>query len=98
MAIDIKDELEADGLLYCKHRLILHNKDNRNGFKQMFQCTVEYQVVAGNNVHQNIGQVQEGGTGMAMFGETTGHIVKTGLFRGREQRTGAKDSRPTQKE
>jgi hypothetical protein len=77
-AIDIKDELEADGLLYCKHRLILHNKDNRNGFKQMFQCTVEYQVVAGNNVHQNIGQVQEGGTGTAVFGGTVGYIVKTG--------------------
>ncbi len=77
-AIDIKDELEADGLLYCKHRLNLCYKDNKNGFKQMLQRTVEYQAVAGNNEHQNIGQVQEGGTGMAMFHETTRYIVKTG--------------------
>jgi hypothetical protein len=78
MAIDIMDELEADGLLYCKHRLNLRHKRNKNGFEQMFERTMECQAVAGNNVHQNIGQVQEGGTGMAMFGETTGHIVKTG--------------------
>jgi hypothetical protein len=36
-AINLKDELDADCLLYCKHRLNLHHKDNRNDFKQMFQ-------------------------------------------------------------
>jgi hypothetical protein len=35
-AIDIKDELDADGLLFCEHRLNLHHKDNKNNFKQMF--------------------------------------------------------------
>jgi hypothetical protein len=36
-AIDIKDELDADGLLFCKHRLNLWHRDNKNNFKQMFQ-------------------------------------------------------------
>ncbi len=33
---DIKDELDADGLLYSKHCLNLKHKDNKNNFKQMF--------------------------------------------------------------
>ncbi len=36
-AINIKDELDADGLLYSKHRLNQKHKDNKNNFKQMFQ-------------------------------------------------------------
>jgi len=39
-AIDLKDELEADGLLYCEHRLNLKHRDNKNNFKQMFQQEV----------------------------------------------------------
>jgi hypothetical protein len=56
-AIHLKDELDADCLLYCKHRLNLRHKDNRNDFKQMFQREVDCQAVAVNNVHQNIGRV-----------------------------------------
>ena len=77
-AINLKDELDADCLLYCKHRLNLRHKDNRNDFKQMFQREVDCQAVAVNNVHQNIGRVQEGGTGMVAFGKSTGYITKTG--------------------
>jgi hypothetical protein len=77
-AIDIKDELDADGLLFCKHRLNLHHKDNKNNFKQMFQRKVDCRAVAANNVHQNVGRVQEGGTGMVAFGKSTGCITKTG--------------------
>ncbi len=40
-AINIKDKLDADGLLFCEHRLNLHHKDNRNNFKQMFQRKVD---------------------------------------------------------
>jgi hypothetical protein len=36
-ALDIKDDLEVDCLLYCKHRLNLCHKSNANDFKQMFQ-------------------------------------------------------------
>jgi hypothetical protein len=35
-AIDIKDELEADGLLFSEHWLNLRHNDNKNDFKQMF--------------------------------------------------------------
>jgi hypothetical protein len=39
-AIDIKDKLGPDRLLFCKHRLNLHHKDNKDNFKQMFQRKV----------------------------------------------------------
>ncbi len=44
----------------------------------MFQREVDCQAVVANNVHQNIGRVQEGGTGMVAFGKSTGYITKTG--------------------
>jgi hypothetical protein len=31
-AIDIKDELDADGFLFCEHRLNLQHRDNKNNF------------------------------------------------------------------
>jgi hypothetical protein len=77
-AIDIKDEFDMDGLLFCKHRLNYRHRDNKNNFKQMFQQEVACRAVATNNVHQNIGRVQEGGTGMVLFGDLTGFITKTG--------------------
>ncbi len=36
-ALDIKEELEIDCLMYCEHRLNLWHKENKNDFKQMFQ-------------------------------------------------------------
>jgi hypothetical protein len=45
-AINIKDELDADGLLYSEHYLNLKHKDNKNDFKQIFQREVACQVVA----------------------------------------------------
>ena len=77
-AIDIKDELDADRLLFCKHRLNLHHRDNKNNFKQMFQRKVACRAIAANNVHQNIGRVQEGGTGMVLFGNSMGFVMQTG--------------------
>jgi hypothetical protein len=76
-AIDIKDELDADRLLFCEHRLNLRHRDNKNDFKQMFQCKVACRAVAANIVHQNVGRVQEGRMGMVAFGESTGFITKT---------------------
>jgi hypothetical protein len=77
-AIDIKDKLDADGLLFCKHRLNLRHKDNKNNFKQMFQRKVACRAIAANNKHQNVGRVQEGGTGMVACGYSMGFITKTG--------------------
>jgi hypothetical protein len=36
-AMDIKEDLDIDCLLYCKHRLNFRHKDNKNDRKQMFQ-------------------------------------------------------------
>jgi hypothetical protein len=36
-AMDIKDDLDADGLLFCEYRLNLQHRDIKNNFKQMFQ-------------------------------------------------------------
>ncbi len=80
-AIDIKDELDANRLLFCEHRLNLRHRDNKNNFKQMFQRKVACRAVAANNIHQNVGRVQEGRTGMVAFGECTGFITKTGRDR-----------------
>jgi hypothetical protein len=33
-ALDIKDKPDIDYLMYCKHRLNLRHKDNKNNFKQ----------------------------------------------------------------
>jgi hypothetical protein len=39
-ATNIKDELEADRLIYSEHQLNLRHKNNKNDFKQMFQWEV----------------------------------------------------------
>ena len=36
-SMDIKEDLDIDCLLYCKHRLNFRHKDNKNDLKQMFQ-------------------------------------------------------------
>jgi hypothetical protein len=36
-ALDIKDNLDIDCLMYCKHRLNFRHKDNKNDLKMMFQ-------------------------------------------------------------
>ena len=36
-AVDIKEDLDIDCLLYCEHRLNFRHKDNKNDLKQMFQ-------------------------------------------------------------
>ncbi len=63
-ALDIKDNLEIDCLMYCEHRLNLRHKDNKNNFKQMFQRKIACTAVAAHNIHESkhAGRVQEGGT------------------------------------
>jgi hypothetical protein len=36
-ALDIKENLDIDCLMYCKHRINFRHKDNKNNLKQMFQ-------------------------------------------------------------
>ena len=79
-ALDIKEDLDINCLMYCKHRLNFQHKDNKNNLKQMFQQELACTAVSGHNVHEATiaGRVQEGGTGAICFGESVGYIKKTG--------------------
>ncbi len=52
----------------------------RMTLSKMFQHKLECIAVSAHNVHEGkvAGKVQEGGTGMICFGESTGYIKKTG--------------------
>jgi hypothetical protein len=78
-ALDIKEDLDVDCLMYCKHCINFRHKDNKNDLKQMFQCKLACTAVSAHNVHKAkvAGRVQEGGTGTICFGESTGYIKKT---------------------
>ncbi len=78
-ALDIKEELDVDCLLYCEHRLNFKHKENKNNLKQMFQRELACTAVAAHNVHEGkmAGRVQEGGTGSICFGEAR-YVKKTG--------------------
>ena len=60
-ALDIKDDLDIDCLLYCEHRLNLHHKSNVNDFKQMFQREIACTAVAAHNVHNRRGGCRRAG-------------------------------------
>ncbi len=36
-ALDIREDLDIDCLMYCEHRLNFKHKENKNNLKQMFQ-------------------------------------------------------------
>jgi hypothetical protein len=66
--------------MYCKHRLNLRHKDNKNNFKQMFQREIACTAVVAHNIHESkhAGRVQEGGTGAISFGNAIWYIRKVG--------------------
>ncbi len=78
--MDIKEDLDIDCLMYCKHQLNFCHKDNTNDLKQMFQGVLSCTAISAHNVHKDkhAGWVQEGGTGTICFGECTGYIRKVG--------------------
>ena len=66
---ELIDELEADLVAYNEHRMNLKHKANQNGFNQLFRGgESDICSVAGHNVHENVGRVQEGGTAVMAFG------------------------------
>ncbi len=79
-ALDIKEDLGIDCLMYCKHCLNLQHKSNKNDFKQMFQWEIACTAVAAHNTHerQHAGQVQEGRTGAVCFRDAMEYIKKVG--------------------
>ncbi len=78
--LDIKEDLNADCLMVCKHCLNFKHKDNKTNLKQMFQRELACTAISAHNIHEAkfAGQTQEGGTGIIFFGEVTGYIKKTG--------------------
>jgi hypothetical protein len=78
-ALDIKENLDIDCLMYCKHCINFRHKDNKNDLKQMFQRELACMAILAHNVHKAkfAGRVQEWGTGTICFGKSTGYIKKT---------------------
>jgi hypothetical protein len=78
MALDIKEDLNIDCLMYCEHHLNFRHKNNTSNLKQMFQQELACTAVSGHNVHEATiaGRVQEGGTGAICFGESVGYIKR----------------------
>jgi hypothetical protein len=74
-ALDIKEDLNVNCLMYCKHRINFRHKENKHDLKQMFQCELACTAVSAHNIHEVkvAGRVQEGGTGTICFGESTGY-------------------------
>ncbi len=72
---EIHDKLEVDIVAYSKHQLIMKNKKTCNGFNQLFKGgEAVVQSVAAQNVHENFGKVQQGGTSLIMFGPLTDQL------------------------
>jgi hypothetical protein len=50
--LDIKEDLGINCLMYCKHRLNLQHKSNKNDFKQMVQWEIACTAIASHNTHE----------------------------------------------
>ena len=68
-ARQIIGDMEADVVAYCEHSQNLRHKQNKNGFKQIFNGgETDIRAIAAHNANENLGRVQEGGTAMLAFG------------------------------
>jgi hypothetical protein len=77
-ALDIKEDLDINCLMYCKHRINFQHKDTKNDLKQMLQRELTCTAILAHNVHEAkfAGRVQKGGTGTICFDESIGYIKK----------------------
>jgi hypothetical protein len=78
---DLIDELGADIVAINKHRQNMRHIDNRNGWNQLFKGgEADVRSVVAHNVHESegIGQTQEGGTGLPIFGPLTEYLDMPG--------------------
>ncbi len=75
-AKELHDDLEVDIVAYNEHRLNMQDRQNVNGFNQLFKGgEADIQSVVAHNVHENLGRVQEGGTSLMAFGSIIEHIA-----------------------
>ena len=66
---NMSDDMEADVVAYCEHRQNLRHKQNKNGFRQMFNGgEMDIISITAHNANENVVQLQEGGTAMLVFG------------------------------
>ena len=66
---EVIDDLEADLVALPEHKVNCRHKQNRNGFRQMFQGgEADIRAVAAHNVHENVSKRQEGGTVLLAYG------------------------------
>ncbi len=79
-ALDIKEELDINCLIYCEHGLNFRHKDNKNNLKQMFQQELACTAISAQNVHEakHAGRVQESRTYTVCYRNCTGYIKKIG--------------------
>jgi hypothetical protein len=79
-AKEVHDELEVDISAYNEHRLNMCNQRNVNGFNQLFEGgKADIHLVVAHNIHEDFGRVQEGGTSLIAFGNTTEYLVHNQL-------------------
>jgi hypothetical protein len=78
--LDIKEDLDIDCLMICKHCLNFKHKDNKNDLKQCFNKKSHvwhHQHIT--SMRQNMQEgCKKGGTGTICFGKSTGFITKIG--------------------
>ncbi len=67
-AKEIHDDLEVDIVAYNEHQLNMRHRCNVNGFNQLFRGgETEIRSIVAHNVHENVGQHQQGGTSLMLF-------------------------------
>ena len=75
-AKEIHDKLEVDIAAYCKYQLNMTDRNNINGFNQLFKGgKAAVQSFVAHNIHKNIGHMQEGGTSLLFFGALTEQLA-----------------------
>ncbi len=71
----LHDELEVNMAAYCEHKLIMKHRKNINGFNQLFKGgEAAIQSIVAHNVNKNVGQVQQGGMSLILFGHLTDQL------------------------
>ena len=71
----LHDDLEVDIAAYCEHKINYQNKNNNNGFNQLFRGgEADIRSIVSHNVHENVGKIQQGGTSLILFGHLTQHF------------------------
>jgi hypothetical protein len=72
---ELHNELKTDIAAYCEHKINYKHKKNVNGFNQLFKGgDASIQSIVAHNVHKNVGKIQQGGTGLNVFGHLTQQI------------------------